>query len=116
MSEWKIEFLPEADKDLEELDGNQRILVRKMINRVCENPLPNTEGGYGKPLGNKGGNNLTGLLKIKLKGSGLRIVYQLQKTEKGMLIVVIAARSDNEVYKLAGKRISNKELLTKSDL
>jgi len=108
MSEWRIVFLPEAEKDFAALDGSQRILVRKMLMRVSENPLPETEGGYGKALGKKGKNDLTGLLKIKLKASGLRIVYKLERTEKGMLIVVIGARSDNEVYEIAGKRNTRK--------
>ena len=76
-----------------------------MLNRVSENPLPDYMGGYGKPLGNKDGINLSGLLKIKLKSSGLRFVYKLEQSDSGMLIIVIGARSDNEVYRLAGKRI-----------
>ena len=74
-SMWKIDYHPEAKRELQELDGSQRKVVLKAIIKVSENPLPYTEGGYGKPLGNKSGNNLTGLLKIKLKGLGLRVVY-----------------------------------------
>ena len=55
---WKLSYLPEAAKDLKSLDGSQRILVVKAINKVLENPLPDYEGGYGKPLGNKSGSNL----------------------------------------------------------
>lgn len=55
---WELGYLPEAAKDLKELSGNQRIVVTKAINKVLENPLPVSEGGYGKPLGNKQGNNL----------------------------------------------------------
>ena len=97
MNNWTVVFMPEAEKDFASLDGSQRILVRKMLDRVKDNPLPDYEGGYGKPLGNKSGNNLTGLLKIKLKSSGLRIVYKLERTEKGMIVVVIGARADNEI-------------------
>ena len=105
MSKWKVVYMPEAVEDFAALDGSQRILVRKMIDRVSENPLPDYEGGYGKALGNKYGNNLTGLLKIKLKASGLRVIYKLEKIDKEMIIVIIGARSDNEVYELAGKRV-----------
>jgi len=35
----------------------------KGIFKVSQNPLPNTEGGYGKPLGNHSGVNLTACLK-----------------------------------------------------
>ncbi len=101
---WKVTYLPEAEKDLENLDGSQRILVRKAIKKVQQNPLPTDENGYGKPLGNQSGTNLSGFLKIKLKAAGLRIVYKLIRTETNMLIVVIGARADDEVYDIAQKR------------
>ena len=73
---------------------------------MSANPLPASEGGYGKPLGNKGGNNLTTLLKIKLRGPGIRVVYELVRTETSMLIVVVGAREDDEVYEIASKRVN----------
>jgi mRNA interferase RelE/StbE len=69
--------------------------------------LPYTENGYGKPLGNKSETNLSGFLKIKLKSSGLRIVYKLQRIENTMLIIVIGARADEEVYDIVHKRVLN---------
>ena len=48
---WKVEYLPEAEKDLKGLDGSQRNLVLKAIKKVQQNPLPVDENGYGKPLG-----------------------------------------------------------------
>ena len=45
---WKLEYLPEAEKDLKDLDGSQRILVLKAIKKVQQNPLPVEEQGYGK--------------------------------------------------------------------
>lgn len=59
--------------------------------RFLENPLPVSEGGYGKPLENKNGNNLSGFLKIKLKSDGIRVVYKLVEIEEQMLVVVIGA-------------------------
>ena len=101
---WTLKFLPEAQKDLKRLSGSERILVVKAIEKVRENPVSVYEGGYGKPLGNKGGTNLTGLYKIKLKNAGLRVVYKLIRAETEMLIVVIGARADNEVYETAEHR------------
>lgn len=72
---WKLVYLPEAAKDLKNLAGNQRLMVIKAIGKVLQNPLPVTEGGYGKPLGNKQGSDLTGFLKIKLRDAGIRVVY-----------------------------------------
>ena len=101
---WEILYTDDAQKDLRELDGSQRKAVFKAIGKVSQNPLPASEGGYGKPLGNKAGNDLTGLCKIKLLREGIRVVYALIRTETAMKIVVVAARSDNEVYELAAKR------------
>jgi len=57
-------------------------------------------------LGNKDGNNLTGLLKIKFRDIGIRVVYTLIENEKKqqMYILVISSRADNEVYNLSAKR------------
>lgn len=101
---WQIKFIPEAKKDYDRLAGNQQLLVAKALEKVRQNPVSIYEGDYGKPLGNKGGTNLTGLFKVKLKSAGLRIVYKLIQTETEMLIIVIGARADDEVYQIAQKR------------
>ena len=102
---WEVKYLPEAEKDMKALDHSQQIVVRKAINKVKNNPLPQDEGGYGKPLGHKHGLNLTGFLKVKLRKEGIRIVYKLFKTETRMLVVVIGVREDEEVYEIAQRRI-----------
>lgn len=107
---WEVVYLPEALNDLRSLDGSQRLLVKKAIEKLKMNPLPETEGGYGKWLSNKSGRNLSGFLKIKLRGPGLRIVYQLLRIEGYVLIVVIGAREDSEVYDLAYNRIKQHDL------
>ena len=91
---WDLKYLPEAEKDLASLDRSRQLIVRKAIKKVQQNPLPQSEGGYGKPLGHKQGTNLTNFLKIKLRGDGIRIVYKLYRTETRMLIVVIGVRED----------------------
>ena len=107
---WSILYLPEADKDLDRLSHAQRALVKKAIAKVQGNPLPQSEGGYGKPLGHKHGLNLTNLLKIKLRGAGIRIVYKLVKTESQMLIIVVGLREDEEVYEIAHSRRTKYDL------
>ena len=93
-----------AREDLRALDGSQRIRVVKAIAKVQSNPLPSSEGGYGKPLGNKRLSQLSGLMKVKLKSDGIRIVYKLERIEHAMRIVVIGVRSDDAVYREAQKR------------
>lgn len=106
---YKVLYLKQAVNDFNKLDNSQKILVRKAIQKVSKNPVSIYDGGYGKPLGNRGNNNLSGYYKIKLLKEGLRIVYQLVKIEKTMMIIVIAARKDDEVYKTAKQRITNQK-------
>ena len=104
---WEVEYLEEAKDDLKRLDNSVSCQVLKGIKKVQQNPLPNYEGGYGKPLGNKDNNNLTDLLKIKFVKIGIRVVYKLVRENNKMKIVVISARAENEVYRLAGERKNN---------
>lgn len=104
---YKLSFIKQAAEDYKALDGSQRKVVDKAIKRILINPLPNAEGGYGKPLGNQSNSSLAGLMKIKLKSSGLRIVYKLEKREDNVLIIIIGARADSKVYKEAEKRMKN---------
>lgn len=101
---WDIEFLPEAEKDFCELDRAVKVQVAKGIKKVAQNPLPVSEGGYGKPLGKKNNVNLTGLYKVKFLNIGIRVVYSLIRVGNVMKIIVVSARKDNEAYALAGKR------------
>lgn len=101
---WTVEFLEEAKRDITHLDNSARIQVLKGIKKVSQNPLPTFEGGYGKPLGNKQGYNLTGLLKIKFRNLGIRVVYKIERSDTVMKIIVVSARTDDQVYKEAAKR------------
>ena len=103
---WKLEFLPEARKELRRLDGSQRQRIVKAIDRTLKNPLPRSKGGYGIELGNKGGVNLTGCLEIKLRGEGLRAIYKLIHTRTEMLVIIIDVREDEQVYDVAEERIT----------
>ncbi len=102
---WKIEYTRAAAKDLKELDHSQQLQILKAIKKVSTNPLPNTEGGYGKPLGNHLSGNLAGYLKIKLLNFGLRVIYCLVRENNSMKIIIISVRDDETVYKLAQQRI-----------
>lgn len=102
---WDIRFLKEATADFNRLDGSQQKIVSKALLRVSQNPLPTSEVGYGKPLGNHTSSNLSGLLKIKLRAHGLRIVYQLVHVNHQMLVIVIGIRADGQVYSKAQARM-----------
>jgi len=102
---WTVEYTKEAVHDLKSLDRTQQLVVLKSIKKVSANPLPNTEGGYGKPLGNQLTSQLAGYMKIKIKKSGLRVVYALERKGNVMRIIIISVRDEETVYKMAQKRV-----------
>ena len=104
MSEWglpkHVAGLPEAWQDIRDLDNSKRAQVLKAIQKVAKKPLEKP-AGYGVPLHGM----LSGFCKIKLLKAGIRIVYKPVRTIDGMFLVVVAMRRDDEVYKIAEKRI-----------
>ena len=99
---WEINIVEEAIKEYKELDGSVKKQVLAGIIKVSKAPLP-SPNGYGKPLGNRNGNNLTGFFKIKYKSIGIRVVYTLVLEEKVMNIIVISERDDDYCYKFCGE-------------
>ena len=106
---WHVRFSTFAEKDWKIFDRyHQKVIdkaiqkvIDKAIQKVMQNP---TADGYGKPLANLSGSHLHGLYKIKLKKSGIRIVYALIEVEGERLIIIIGARANDEVYDIAAKR------------
>ena len=105
MMAWDISYYKKAEDDLAALNKPVSVRVIKAINKVSPNPLPQSKGGYGKPLGNKQSSKLAGCMKIKLRSLGIRVVYQLIRTDSVMKIVIISVRDDDEVYKEAERRV-----------
>lgn len=89
---------------MKKLDNSLKKQVLVGIRKVSKNPLPQSEGGYGKALGNIQGTELTGFFKIKYRGIGIRVVYTLVKNYNIMNIIVVSIREDSESYKKAQKR------------
>ena len=102
--QWVLRYLPEAKKDMEELDRSVRARVVRAIDKVLTNPLPRRQGGYGDPLSNQNDAQLAGLCKAKLRKDGIRIVYKAVEQNGEMIVIVVGARADNEVYREAAKR------------
>ena len=74
---WQVQFLEAAQKDFERLDGSQKQETAKAICKVSQNPLPASEGGYGKPLGAHAAANLV-RRSIKNQAEACRHPYRLQ--------------------------------------
>ncbi len=97
---YRIEFLPDAEKDFDALDGSIRKEVAKKIDALADNPF------LGKPLGNKFGLDLTGFYKLYIAKKRYRIVYRLiGKYIEVIEIVGIGKRDKEEVYKLVARRL-----------
>ncbi len=97
---YKIEFLPDAEKDFDGLEGSARKEVAKKIDGLADNPF------LGKPLGKKYGLDLTGFYKLYAAKRKYRIVYRLiGKDIEVIEIVGIGKRDKEEVYKLVSRRL-----------
>jgi len=103
--EWTVDFYPKAQKEFDKLNESPKLHVAKAIKKVSQNPLPQSEGGYGKPLGNTQSSKLSGCMKIKLKSIGIRVVYRLIRQDNTMKIIIVSVRADDEVYKEAERRL-----------
>jgi mRNA interferase RelE/StbE len=99
-----VEFIPEAAKDYQELDGSIKKHVNKKIDELAENPF------LGEKLGHKYNIDLTGFYKIYVYGKKYRIVYRLLSPEKIEIIEIwgIGKRDKEEIYKIIGKRLRAK--------
>jgi mRNA interferase RelE/StbE len=97
---YRIEFVPDAEKDFDTLDGSIRKEVAKKIDALAENPF------LGKPLGKKYAVDLTGFYKLYVSKEKYRIVYRMiGKHIEVIEIVRIGKRDKEEVYKLVAKRL-----------
>ena len=61
-------------------------------------------------MGNKSGINLTNLMKIKFRDLGIRVVYKVEQVDGIMKIIVVSARTEEQVYKEASKRREKHDL------
>ena len=101
---WQVEWLDEAKKDMRKLGKAEQIQVLKGIEKVRTNPLPTSQGGYGKPLRNAERTKLSGLCKIRFRDIGIRVVYKPLLRNGIMTIIVVGIRSDSDAYIKANKR------------
>jgi len=96
---YRIEFLPEAAREFEALDGSLRKIAAKQIDKLTERPE------LGKPLGKRMGIDLTGYRTIYFSKKGYRIVYEIQRQEVVILIIGIGRRERAEIYREVAKRL-----------
>ncbi|MBL0702518.1 MAG: type II toxin-antitoxin system RelE/ParE family toxin [Sulfurospirillum sp.] len=95
---YDYKFYKEAEKDLDKLNNNVKILFAKKLSQIVKNPE------IGKDLGNKNNLNLAELKKVYFDNKRYRIVYEVKEKEIIIHIVTIGKRDNMEVYKQASKR------------
>ncbi len=81
---WTIEYTESASKEINELDGN----VKKIIKRAIEDKLMVDPLKFGLPLRR----NLSGLFKLRV--GSYRIIYQIRKSEVLVLVIAIGHRKN----------------------
>lgn len=94
-----VQYLKDAEKDYQKLDGSQRVFVDKAITRIEY---------LGLECGQSLKGDLIGYRKLKNRKMGLRIVFgQDGEKLKIINIISIGRRQDNIVYRNAVQRIKN---------
>ncbi len=96
---YRVEFLPEAAREFDALDGSLRKIAAKQIDKLAETPE------LGKPLGKRMGIDLTGYRKIYFAKKGYRIIYEIQRQKLVILIIGIGKRERAEIYREVAKRL-----------
>ena len=96
---YKVEFLPDASREFDALDGSLKKIAGKQIDKLAERPE------LGEPLGKRMGIDLTGYRKIYFGKKAYRIVYEIQRRRLIVLIIGIGRREREEIYREVAQRM-----------
>lgn len=99
---YRVEFFPEVEDDLKQLDHRVRLLVFKQLKKLSQSPQ------LGDLLGNKAGMDLSGCRKMYVDHKRVRIVYRIIEEVIVVEVIAIAQRDDMSVYREASQRIEGK--------
>jgi mRNA interferase RelE/StbE len=93
-SSYRLEFIPAALKEWEELNRPVQLQFKKKLAERLENPHVPASQLYGFP----------NHYKIKLRATGYRLVYEAQDKKVCVLVIAVGKRDKLAVYKKARKR------------
>ncbi len=92
---YNLKFKKEAWKEWQKLDSTVKEVFKKKIReRLIE---PRIESSRLK--------GMTDCYKIKLRGLGYRLVYQVREMEFVVSVIAVGKRDKNQVYEIAQKRL-----------
>ncbi|NDV61923.1 type II toxin-antitoxin system RelE/ParE family toxin [Puniceicoccales bacterium CK1056] len=91
---YKLLFLPSARKEWDKLGSTVREQFKKKLAERISDPVVPSD-------------RLTGqknYYKIKLRSSGYRLVYEVEKKTVSIFVIAVGKRDNSQVYKKALKR------------
>ena len=92
---YKLVFKEEALKEWHSLDNSIRSLFKKKLQERLINPRVESSRL----------SHLKDCYKIKLRGAGYRLVYEVRDAEIIVSVIAVGKRERNSVYKTAAKRL-----------
>lgn len=91
---YELGFVEAALKEWRKLDSNTRTQFKKKLAERCDNPhIPSARLS-----------GSTNRYKIKLRGVGYRLVYEVREAQILIVVVAVGKRERGEVHKNAEKR------------
>lgn len=91
---YELEFLEEALAEWKRLDGSIKEQFKKKLAERLDEPRIDSARLFGQ----------ADRYKIKLRGIGYRLVYEVQDKRLIVLVVAVGKRDKNAVYKAAERR------------
>jgi mRNA interferase RelE/StbE len=93
-SHFRLGFLDEALKEWRRLDGDAQARFKSKLAERLENPRAPSAKLHGHPDRHK----------IKLRGIGYRLVYEVRDKELIVVVIAVGKRDRSAVYKVAAAR------------
>ena len=92
---YELKFKEEALREWKALDGSIReIFKKKLKERLADPKVPSAKL-----------RTMSDCYKIKLRGPGYRLVYQVRDNELVIVVIAVGKRDKNQVYKIASSRV-----------
>lgn len=92
---YELKFKSDALKEWKKLDASIREMLKAKLKKRLEDPRVESAKLRG----------MNDCYKIKLRGSGFRLVYQVRDNELIVVVIAVGKRDKNLVYKLAEGRL-----------
>ena len=92
---YSLGLFASAKKEWDALDATLQQQFKNKLKERCKSPRNEKDRL----------NGMTNCYKIKLRGAGYRLVYQVDGKQIKVVVVAIGKRERNQVYKEASKRL-----------